>query len=99
MARRFWTQARIAELKRLWSAGQTAAVIGAAFGGITRAAVLGKVFRLRVVAQDRRRSAPAPGDSPGRRCAGKLPPPKPAAAKSRPKTLFDLTNECWRSFH
>jgi hypothetical protein len=42
MPRLFWTHARIAELNQLWSAGQTAAAIGAALG---RAAVLGKVFR------------------------------------------------------
>ena len=56
--------------------------------------MLGKVFRLRLVAQNRRCSAP--DDAPARRRAGKLPPPKPAAAKSRRKTLFDLTNECCR---
>jgi hypothetical protein len=33
MPRLFWTRARIAELKRRWSAGQTAAAIGAALGG------------------------------------------------------------------
>ncbi len=32
MARSFWTQERIAELKRLWSAGKTAGEIGAALG-------------------------------------------------------------------
>jgi GcrA cell cycle regulator len=95
MPRRFWTQARIAELKRLWSAGKTAAAIGAVLGGITRSAVLGKVFRLRLVAADRKRSAPAPADTPARRCAGK-PPPQAAPAKSRRKTLLELTNECCR---
>src|SRR5689334_22572335 len=95
MARRFWTQARIAELKRLWSAGRTAGAIGATLGGITRSAVLGKVFRLRLVAQNRKRSAPTLDETPARRRAAKAPPPKPAAAKRR-KTLFDLTNECCR---
>jgi hypothetical protein len=96
MPRLFWTQARIAELNQLWSAGQTAAAIGAALGGITRAAVLGKVFRLRLKAQDRKRATLAPGDAPARRRAGKSPPPTPLAAKSRRKTLLDLTNECCR---
>lgn len=54
MAKRFWTQARMAELKHLWSAGKTAGAIGIALGGITRSAVLGKVFRLRLVAKNRR---------------------------------------------
>jgi GcrA cell cycle regulator len=65
MPKRFWTQARIAELKRLWSAGKTADAIGAALGGITRSAVLGKVFRLRLIAQNRKRSVP--DDPPARR--------------------------------
>jgi hypothetical protein len=65
-------------------------------GGITRSTVLGKVFRLRLKAQDRKRAPPAAGDAPARRRAGKLQPLKPAAAKSRRKTLLDLTNECCR---
>jgi GcrA cell cycle regulator len=48
MADGFWTQARIAQLKRLWSAGKSAATIGFELGGISRAAVLGKIFRLRL---------------------------------------------------
>jgi GcrA cell cycle regulator len=96
MARRLWTQARIAELKQLWSAGQTATAIGAALGGITRAAVLGKVFRLRLRVQDRKRVPLAPDAPPARRRAGRSPPPKPVAAKSRRKTLLELTNECCR---
>jgi GcrA cell cycle regulator len=94
MPRRFWTQARIAELKRLWGAGKTADAIGAALGGITRSAVLGKVFRLRLVAANRGRSAPAPDAPPARRRAGKAPPP--VEAKARRKTLLHLTNECCR---
>jgi GcrA cell cycle regulator len=92
MPKRFWTQARIGELKRLWSAGQTADAIGTALGGITRSAVLGKVFRLRLLAQNRKRSAP--GDPPVRRRAGKAPPP--VETKAQRKTLLDLTNECCR---
>lgn len=96
MPRRFWTLARIAELKQLWGAGKTAGAIGAALGGISRSAVLGKVFRLRLVANNRRRSAAAPDDSPARRRAGKAPPPRVLPAKSRRKTLLELTNECCR---
>jgi GcrA cell cycle regulator len=92
MPKRFWTQARIAELKRLWSAGKTADAIGAALGGITRSAVLGKVFRLRLIAQNRKRSVP--DDPPARRRAGKAPPL--VETKARRKTLLDLTNECCR---
>jgi GcrA cell cycle regulator len=93
MPRRFWTPARVAELKLLWRAGKSAAAIGAAFGGITRSAVLGKVFRLRLSATD------APGDRgepPARRRAGKAPPVVQTKSRSRRKTLFELTNECCR---
>jgi len=94
MARRLWTQARIAELRDLWSAGKTAAAIGQALGGITRCAVLGKIFRLRLAPAGRGRSAPQPTDkAPARRRAGK---PPPAPSKTRRTTLFDLTNECCR---
>jgi GcrA cell cycle regulator len=44
----FWTKERIALLKRLWRQGKTAAAIGAELGGLSRAAVLGKIFRLRL---------------------------------------------------
>jgi len=37
----------------LWSAGKSAATIGFELGGISRAAVLGKVFRLRLAPDDR----------------------------------------------
>jgi GcrA cell cycle regulator len=53
MAEGFWTQTRIAQLKRLWTVGKSAAAIGAELGGISRAAVLGKIFRLRLGPDDR----------------------------------------------
>lgn len=53
MADGFWTQARIAQLKRLWSSGKSAATIGFELGGISRAAVLGKIFRLRLAPDQR----------------------------------------------
>lgn len=94
MPRRLWTPVRIAELRQLWSAGQTAAAIGQALGGITRSAVLGKVFRLRLAPSAHQRAAPRAGEAaPARRRAGK-PPPQPV--KPRRKTLLDLTNECCR---
>lgn len=90
-----WRLEDIAELRRLWSAGETAATIGLKLGGLSRSAVLGKIFRLRLGAAGK----PSVGNEakpPGRRRAGKrviLPP----AAKSRyGKTLFELTNRCCR---
>lgn len=96
VARRLWTAARIAALRDLWSAGQTAAAIGTVLGGITRSAVLGKVFRLRLAPAARGGAAPQTSeDAPARRRAGK-PPPQPSETKPRRKTLLDLTNECCR---
>ena len=43
-----WTTERIDLLKRLWSEGKTATAIAASLDGISRAAVLGKIFRLRL---------------------------------------------------
>ncbi len=95
MPRRFWTQTRIAELTRLWRAGTTAAAIGKALGGVTRSAVLGKVFRLRLANAAHPHSAAQRDERPARRRAGK-PVPQPVQSKARRKTLFDLTNECCR---
>lgn len=43
-----WTDERIDLLKRLWADGKTASGIAAALGDISRSAVLGKIFRLRL---------------------------------------------------
>jgi len=43
-----WTDERVDLLKRMWAAGESAATIGQRLGGLSRAAVLGKVFRLRL---------------------------------------------------
>jgi GcrA cell cycle regulator len=76
----------------LWSAGKTADAIGADLGGISRSAVLGKIFRLRLVVADE-----APPDTPARRRAGKAKPIQPQPAKH--KSLLELTNECCRWQH
>lgn len=41
-----WTPDRIAELRRLWTRGDSARMIADALGGVTRNAVLGKAHRL-----------------------------------------------------
>ena len=43
-----WNDERIELLKRLWAEGATADLIAAQLGGISRSAVLGKIFRLRL---------------------------------------------------
>ena len=43
-----WRDDEIALLKRLWAQDETAASIAEKLGGISRSAVLGKIFRLRL---------------------------------------------------
>jgi GcrA cell cycle regulator len=43
-----WTAERIELLKKLWVEGETAAAIAGRLGGLSRSAVLGKIFRLRL---------------------------------------------------
>ena len=55
-----WTDAKIADLKRLWTAGQSASQIGAV-RGVSKNAVIGKAHRLKLPARPspiRRSSAP-----------------------------------------
>lgn len=95
-----WNGERIDMLKMLWAQGDTATAIAARFG-LTRSAVLGKIFRLRLGPADggdnaKAASAPKPATLARRRC----PPPRKtspaAAAPARGKTLFELTNTCCR---
>ena len=89
-----WRPEDIALLRRLWTQGETAAAIGLKLGGLSRSAVLGKIFRLRLGAAGKPPASAA--SPPGRRRAGKpaiVPPPKRV---TRGKTLFELTNACCR---
>jgi GcrA cell cycle regulator len=43
-----WTAERIDLLKKLWAEGETATAIAARLGGLSRSAVMGKIFRLRL---------------------------------------------------
>jgi len=45
-----WTDERVAALKLWWSEGSTGEAIAARLGGVSRSAVLGKIFRLRLAA-------------------------------------------------
>jgi GcrA cell cycle regulator len=91
-----WTDERIAALKSWWSEGSSGAAIARRLGGVSRSAVLGKIFRLRLaaaVASVKAVSAtankPAPDVSPSA-----APPPRP-----RGKSLLELTNKCCRWPH
>jgi GcrA cell cycle regulator len=105
MPQRGWSDERVDMLKQLWARGETATAISVALGGMSRSAILGKVFRLRL----------APVDDPvsllGARRTGRRPALKqaiavaplaatheslPAQNKSRGKSLLELTNESCR---
>jgi GcrA cell cycle regulator len=86
-----WSGERLVLLRALWTAGATAQSIADELGGVSRCAVLGKIFRLRlgggVVAPERRRSR--------RKDTVPLERPVPRRGKS----LLELTNETCRWPH
>jgi GcrA cell cycle regulator len=59
-----WTDERVAQLKRMWGEGRTAAEIAKELGGVTRNAVIGKAHRLKLsnrispIQQDNKKAAP-----------------------------------------
>jgi GcrA cell cycle regulator len=69
-----WSNERIELLKKLWAGGATASSIAADLGGISRSAVLGKIFRLRP-----RASTAAPSVSRAR-AASRDPSAEPPSA-------------------
>src|ERR1700722_7699936 len=108
MRRDSWTAERIELLKKLWTNGETAAAIAAHLGGMSRSAVLGKVFRLRlhtdeaaakVPAKRQRRDVGGEVIAPARRRRSAQPTnrsqPAPAPARQH-KTLLELTNKTCR---
>jgi GcrA cell cycle regulator len=96
-----WTRARIALLKKLWADGETATAIAMRLR-MSKSAVLGKVFRLRLPSAAKATAAAArcKAATVGRRRRGRLPTKpqeKPAAPAIAPgKTLFELTNDSCR---
>jgi len=112
--RGIWTRERIALLKKLWTDGETATAIAARLR-MSRSAVLGKVFRLRLRPAKKAAAATAASARSGtailRRRHQRRPPIKhrakpaaraaPAAPAAIPlgKTLFELTNGSCRWPH
>jgi GcrA cell cycle regulator len=81
-----WTAERVEALQRLWAGGASAEKIAAQLGGLSRSAVLGKIFRLRRAAK----GLPAPAKRPrGRRKEDESP-------RQSGKSLLELTNTCCR---
>jgi len=86
-----WTAERVSLLKELWASGDTAEAIGAQLGGLSRSAVLGKIYRLR--------RATEPAVAPQARPKGprsKQDEPPPEAPRTKPKRLLKLTNKSCR---
>lgn len=59
-----WTDARIAQLMRLWTEGVSASGIAEALGDVSRSAVLGKVHRLSLLGSRKPAAAPRRYDGP-----------------------------------
>ncbi len=108
-----WTAERIDLLKRLWGEGQSAAAIGERLGGLSRSAVLGKVFRLRLLTKDAETSSPAKQETAAvARSAGagtldrrrrsperRKEVPPPPVRRTQHKSLLELTNNTWTWSH
>jgi GcrA cell cycle regulator len=101
-----WTDDGVALLRQLWTEGATAAAIGQRLGGLSRSAVLGKIFRMRLRGEGDATSnnsalpeqtASAPNTPTRRRKQQprqRIVPPPPAPAGRL--TLLELTNESCR---
>jgi GcrA cell cycle regulator len=112
MRSRLWTTERVGVLQRLWADGKTAIEIAAALDGVSRSAVLGMIFRLRLGAEEgtggrTTRTKPAKGRAappplpPSRRHRRKRknPDADPPPRRSGPVGLFDLANDMCRWPH
>lgn len=86
-----WTAERVRSLKELWASGITAEAIGAELGGLSRSAVLGKIYRLR-----RRGKVAGALKVRPKRPRGKQNKPPPPAPGTEPKRLLELSNTCCR---
>jgi GcrA cell cycle regulator len=100
-----WTRERIALLKKLWADGETATAIATRLR-MSKSAVLGKVFRLRLRPAVNATAAAARSNTVILRRRHKSRPSikhraKPAApaAVASGKTLFELTNDSCRWPH
>jgi GcrA cell cycle regulator len=81
-----WSSERLALLERLWRDGETASVIAQTLG-VSRSAVIGRIFRLRLSAAGSKTTVA----SPKTRRRGRIQPPPPPPRK-RGKSLLELTN-------
>ena len=96
-----WSSEKEASLERMWRAGETASVIAQTLH-VSRSAVIGKIFRLRLSAaggapaaaspEHRRRGRTKGQAAPSPPSPSPAPPPSPPPSKKRGKSLLELTN-------
>jgi GcrA cell cycle regulator len=82
-----WTDARIAQLERLWAEGLSATGIAEALGEVSRSAVLGKLYRLELLGSRKPASAPrryAPAADVQPALAASLPLRAPPGSRPEP---------------
>lgn len=85
----YWSKERIATLRRLWAQGQPASAIAKTLGGISRGAVLGKIFRLRLAVTEKlpkkpaQRSAKNAGQRKSAQEKSRQAPPQDRASRRR----------------
>jgi GcrA cell cycle regulator len=91
-----WRQEEIDILRQLWAEGETAAAIAVRLGGVSRSAVLGKIFRLRLGAPGKPLDASAATAPQRRRASTAIASVPPVASVRQGKMLHELTNTCCR---
>jgi GcrA cell cycle regulator len=99
-----WSDEDVNLLTKLWAAGETAQAIATRLGDISRSAVLGKIFRLRLCPAETGKkpnanaAAPHTSETITRRRGGSIEREElpNAKAERKGKTLFELTNACCR---
>lgn len=88
-----WTAERVSLLKHLWASGASGSAIAAQLGGLSRSAVLGKIYRLRRRVAD---AAVALKPRPRAEHPPQADEPPQAASQQHAKGLLELTNNCCR---
>ena len=89
-----WADEKLSLLKKLWNEGKTTVAIAQRLG-VSKSAVLGKVFRLRL-APPAQKPKPAAASSPLRRKVRHVEGELQNLAIKRGKSLLELTNESCR---
>ena len=90
-----WTDKKLSLLKILWTEGKTAVAIAQCLG-VSKSAVLGKVFRLRLATSDQRPEPTAACSPMLRRKGPRFAAVTQELATKRGKSLLELTNESCR---